>query len=198
MPSARLKAYRNALLAAVLLLPSASMMLDAQPRPTLPPVTAYSLDKVKVTLPDDLAAQHNVLILYFEPDQSAAAVAWSVALQPIKYAHPDMQSYILPVYPRENFLYRWWIGASLRSNATPAQEWRSTIPIFVDKNKFLAALQITDEKQFVVLLTDKTGHVEWRTQGELNDSKMAALVAAVSPIAMPWSSHGSGLRAAGH
>ena len=169
----------------------------AQPRPRLPTVTSYSLDKTKVTLPDELAGQHNVLILYFEPNQNEAAVAWATALQPVKYAHPEMQTYILPVYPRENFLYRWWIDTSLRSSATPAQEWRTTIPIFVDKNKFLPALEIKDEKQFVVLLTDKSGHVEWRIAGPLNDSKLASLVAAFSNLAS-LSSHAASVKIGTH
>jgi hypothetical protein len=176
--------YRKAIFVAFLALP-----LGAQPRPAVPSVTSYSLDKVKVTFPDDLAGQQNVLILYFQPDQSEAAVAWSTALQPVKYAHPEMQTYILPVYPRENILYRWWIGASLRSGAPPAQEWRSTVPIFVDKSRFLAALGINSEKQFVVLLTDKAGHVEWRADGPLDGNKFTSLVAAVSPAVVPTAFH---------
>ena len=186
-----LRFLRTALLAAAMALPA-----GAQPQPTFPTVTAYALDKSKATLPTDFAVPHNVLILYFEPNQSETAVAWATALQPVKYAHPDVQTYVLPVYPRENFLYRWWIGASLRSSAAPAQEWRTTIPIFVDKNKFLPALEIKDEKQFVVLLTDKAGHVEWRTEGPLSDSKLAALIAAFS--ATPGTSRGAASHSAGH
>jgi hypothetical protein len=192
------RSYRKTAFPVALFLVLTTLAPGAQPRPTLPTVTSYSLDKAKVTLPDELAGQHNVLILYFEPNQSEAAVAWATALQPVKYANPGMQSYILPVYPRENFLYRWWIDTSLRSSATPAQEWRTTIPIFVDKNKFLSALDIRDEKQFVVLLTDKAGRVEWRTEGPLNDTKLASLVAAFTTVTTLGNSHIAGFHSAGH
>ncbi len=154
----------------------------AQSRPVIPSVTSYSLDKIKVTLPDDLSGQQNVLILFFKPDQGDAAIAWATALQPIRYAHPGLQSYVLPIYSRENFLYRWWIGASLRSNAPPAQEWRSTIPLFVDKTSFLPALHIPSEKNFIVLLADKAGLIEWRTEGPVDDRKLGALVAVSAPL----------------
>ena len=173
------------LTAAALIGSVAASMTMAQALPIVPSVTSYSLDKVRITIPDELAGQQNVLILYFKPDQSDAAVAWATALQPTRYAHPGLQSYVLPVYSRENFLYRWWIGAALRSSAPPAQEWRSTIPIFVDKNSFLPALKIANEKKFVILLADKAGHVEWRTDGPVDDRKIAALVAASTPFLAP-------------
>ena len=163
----------------------AASMTMAQALPILPSVTSYSLDKVKVTIPDELAGRQNVLILYFKPDQGDAAVAWATALQPVRYNHPGLQTYVLPVYSRENFLYRWWISAALRSSAPPAQEWRSTIPLFVDKNAFLPALRIDNEKKFVILLADKTGHVEWRTDGPVDDHKIAALVSAANPFLAP-------------
>ncbi len=189
-----LTVYRKTILLAALALPLGAQTIAAN-KPVLPWVTSYSLDKTKVTLPDDLAGQQNVLILYFQPDQSEASVAWATALQPVKYAHPGLQSYILPVYSRENWLYRWWIGASLRSSAPPAQEWHSTVPIFVDKPKFLPALGITSEKQFVVVLTDKAGHVEWKTEGPLDDSKLSALIAVAAkstPGVAAVSSHSFG------
>jgi hypothetical protein len=156
--------------------------LSAAVAPTLPAVISYSLDKVKVTLPADLAGRQNVLVLYFQPDQSAAAIAWSGALRPLKAAHADLQCYLLPVYSRENFLYRWWIEAALRSGAPAAEDWSSTIPLFVDKIAFLHALGIGNERQAVLLLTDKAGRVEWRTEGPFDEAKLSALTAAVGSV----------------
>ncbi len=157
----------------------------AQSKAFLPTVTSYSLDRAKVTLPDDLAGAQNVLILYYKPDQSEAAIAWATALQPVEYAHPGLETYVLPVYPKENFLYRWWIEASLRSSAPPAQEWRYTVPLFVDKTSFFSALGIHSERLFTVLLTDKQGHVEWRSEGSMDEGKMTALGAALNRAGNP-------------
>jgi hypothetical protein len=143
----------------------------------LPTVTSYALDKSKVTLPADLSGTQNVLVLYFQPDQSDAAVAWIKGLEPLHSAHADLQMYILPIYSKENFLYRWWIDASTRSSAPSTQDWHTTIPIFVDKPSFFRTLGITSEKQPFVLLTDKAGHVEWKTQGYFDGTRIAKFAA---------------------
>jgi len=133
--------------------------------PLLPTVTSYALDKSKVTLPADLAAPLNVLVLYFQPDQVGAAIAWVQGLQSLRAAHPGFQTYVIPVYARENLLYRWWIDASLRSEAPANEDRHTTVPIFVDKPRYLKTLGIENEKQPVILLADKAGSIKWKTQG---------------------------------
>ncbi len=159
--------------------------VSAQPKLQLPTVASYAIDKSKVTLPADLSGTENVLILYFEPDQNSAALAWQYGIESIRAAHANFPIYLLPVYGRENFLARWWIDTSIRSNAPATQDRRLTIPLFVDKKNFLAALQIENEKQPVVLLTDKAGHVQWKQQGEYDRSRLAGLEAAFADNRAP-------------
>jgi hypothetical protein len=85
------------------------------------------------------------------------------------------QPWLLPVGPSENSLYRWWLNASLRGSLSPPQPRRYTVPLYVNKARFLGALQVQSEQEIVLLLTDKAGHVVWRTAGPLTDSKRAAL-----------------------
>jgi hypothetical protein len=54
--------------------------------------------------------------------------------------------------------------------------------LYVDKARFLRALQVSSEKEVVLLLTDKTGHVLWRTTGPVSDSKKAALSGFASSV----------------
>jgi hypothetical protein len=54
--------------------------------------------------------------------------------------------------------------------------------LYVDKGRFLPALQVSSEKEVVLLLTDKAGHVLWRTAGPVSDSKKAALSGFVSRL----------------
>jgi hypothetical protein len=143
----------------------------------LPPVTAYALDRAKVTLPADFTAPLNLLILSFQRDQQSVVDGWLPALTP---SAPAVQIWLLPISPRANGLYRWWLNASLRTSLPPAQPRRYTVPLYVDKTHFLPALQVSSEKEVVLLLTDKTGHVLWRTSGPVSDSKKAALSGFVS------------------
>lgn len=143
----------------------------AAPPPVLPPVTAYALDRAKVTLPADFAAPLNILILSFQRDQQSAVDGWFGALG----AKPGVQTWLLPISQRENMLYRWWLNASLRGSQPPSQPRKYTVPLYVNKNEFLRALQLSSEQEIVLLLTDKAGRVLWRTVGPVNDSKKAEL-----------------------
>ena len=162
----------------IALLVTLTHSLFAQPKLQLPTVVSYALDKSKISLPADLAGPENVLILYFQPDQNSAALAWQNGVESIRAQHGNFPTYFLPVYGRENFLSRWWIEASLRSNAPANQDRRFTLPLFVDKKNFLTPLEIESEKQPVILLIDKTGRVQWKQQGEYDHSKLAGLDAA--------------------
>jgi hypothetical protein len=139
--------------------------------PVLPPVTAYALDRAKVTLPADFAAPLNILILSFQRDQQSAVDGWFGMLG----TTPGVQTWLLPISQRENMLYRWWLNASLRGSQAASQPRKYTVPLYVNKTEFLRSLQVSSEQDIVLLLTDKTGRVLWRTEGPVNDGKKAAL-----------------------
>jgi hypothetical protein len=141
----------------------------------LPPVTAYTLDRAKVTLPANFATPLNLLILSFQRDQQSQVDGWLPAI-----TAPTVQTWWLFVSPRENGLYRWWLNASLRGSLLPSQPRRYTVPLYVNKTQFLQSLQISSEQDVVLLLTDKAGHVLWRTAGPVSESKKAALTSFVT------------------
>jgi hypothetical protein len=152
---------------------------QSPPAAVLPPVTAYALDRAKVTLPADFAAPLNLLILSFQRDQQSEVDGWLPVLPP---GAPSVQTWSLPISPRANGLYRWWLNASLRTSLPPSQPRRYTVPLYVDKGRFLRAVQVSSEQEVVLLLTDKTGHVLWRTTGPVSDSKKAALSGFVNRV----------------
>ncbi|MGC2403061.1 MAG: hypothetical protein WA510_24950 [Acidobacteriaceae bacterium] len=133
----------------------------------LPAVTANSLDRVRVALPADFTAPLNLLILSFVRDQQAAVEGWI----PVLPSGGKTQTWVLPISARESGLYRWWLNASLRGDLPPTLPRRYWVPLYVNKTQFLGSLQVSSEKEVVLLLTDKTGHVLWRTTGPVADSK---------------------------
>jgi hypothetical protein len=153
---------------------------QASPQAALPPVTAYALDRAKVTLPGDFTAPLNLLVLSFQRDQQSVVDAWLPVLTP--GIAPTVQIWWMPISQRENWLYRWWLNASLRTSLPASQPRRYTVPLYVDKARFLRSLQVSSEHEVVLLLTDKTGHVLWRTTGPVTDDKKAALGAFVSRL----------------
>jgi hypothetical protein len=153
---------------------------QVSPPAALPSVTAYALDRIKVTLPGDFAAPLNLLILSFQRDQQAMVDGWLPVLTPDTI--PGVQTWMLPVTSRENSLYKWWLNASLRGSLPPSQPRRYTVPVYVNKPQFLGSLQVTSEQEVVLLLTDKTGHVLWRTAGPMTDGKKAALSSFIKSV----------------
>jgi hypothetical protein len=157
---------------------AAPQSFQTPPAPVLPPVTAYALDRAKVTLPADFAAPLNLLILSFQRDQQSVVEGWLPALS----SGGTVQTWVLPISQRENGLYRWWLNASLRGSLPPDQPRRYTVPLYVNKAQFLRSLQVSSEEEVVLLLTDKAGHVLWRSAGPVTDSKKAALTGFVTRL----------------
>ena len=162
-------------------LPCAVAAPQSQSPPTavLPPVAAYTLDRAQVTLPADFTAPLNLLILSFQRDQQSVVDGW---VPVVTSGAPSLQTWLLPIWPRANGLYRWWLNASLRTSLPPSQPRQYTVPLYVDKARFLRAVQVSSEQEVVLLLTDKTGHVLWRTTGPVTDSKKAELSGFVSRV----------------
>ena len=150
-----------------------------------PTVTAYNLDRARVTLPADFAAPLNFLILSFVRDQQPVVEGWI----PVLSAGGKTQTWVVPISARESGLYRWWLNASLRGNLPPNLPRRYWVPLYVNKTQFLRSLDVSSEKDVTLRLTDKSGHVLWRTTGAVTDSKKAALNAAINDALIQAGSH---------
>ncbi len=145
-----------------------------------PPVTSYSLDKQKVSLPGGLEGQTDLLLLSFEPEQKKDIDTWLPAAQALQHMNFKFRYYQLPISSKENILFRWWETSSLRSDETDPETWHWIVPLFVDRKPFLDDLQIPDEKHVVVLLVDRQGHVLWRASGPMTQDKRTALMNAAA------------------
>jgi hypothetical protein len=153
-----------------------------------PAVSAYALNKSRVSLPADFAGQTNLLLLSFEREQDKDVNTWLPPAKELQKTNPSLQIYLLPIFTRENLLYRWWENSSLRSSTSDPEWLDFTIPLYVDKPRFLHDLKIPSDHTVVVLLVDKSGKVLWRSDGPITDEKKAALTAALAP-ASPSGGH---------
>lgn len=152
--------------------------MQTQKQAVFPNITAYSLDKQKVNLPGGLEGQLDLLLISFEPEQQKDIASWMAAAQALQHSSFQFRYYLMPVSGRENFVFRWWETASMRSDETDPVTWHWTIPLFVDRKQFLDDLQIPNEKQVVALLVDRQGRVLWRSSGPITRDKRASLMTA--------------------
>ncbi len=146
-----------------------------------PNISADALNKKHLNLPKDFGGHHNLLLLSFEREQEKEIETWSQLSKDLQKADASFRTYILPVFTRENVLYRWWENSSLRSDVNDPELLDVTVPLYVDKARFRKDLQIASEHQIVALLVDDTGKVIWRSEGPLTDEKKSGLLAIVAP-----------------
>jgi hypothetical protein len=151
----------------------------AQQKPAVfPPVTGFSLDKQKVSLPGEMEGATDLLLLSFRTEQQRDVDSWMPAAQALQHTNFQFRWYQLPIAEKENFIFRWWESSSMRSDQTDPETWHWIVPLWVDRRKFFADLQIPNDKQIVVLLADRQGHILWRSSGPMTPDKRAALTAA--------------------
>lgn len=158
----------------------AALPLSAQPNTVavhFPTVTAYSLTKTKVTLPAALTGEHNLLLLSFDADQTQEINDWVKEAQSLRRLNSTFSYYLLPVSQQKNLLYRWWDNSAMRDDFSDPQTWARIVPLYVNVKRFRQELQIPDDHEVVILLTDRAGNVLWRTTGPLTQQKVAALQA---------------------
>lgn len=150
----------------------------AQPLGQFPVLTAYNLNKQKVTLPGGLAGKLNLLLISFAPEQQKDVDSWLEAAQALQHTDFQFHYYELPVEGQENFIFRWWDTSSMRSDQNDPEIWPWIVPLFVNRGKLMRQLQIPNAKQVVTMLVDRQGHILWRASGPMTQEKRAALMAA--------------------
>lgn len=151
----------------------------AQAGGMFPPLTAYDLNKQKVTLPGGMAGTTDLLLISFAPEQQKDVDSWLPAAQALQHMNFQFHYYELPVEGRENFIFRWWDTSSLRSEQNDPQMWPWIVPLFVDRGNLTRELKIPNAKQVVALLVDRQGRILWRASGPMTAQLRSELMAAV-------------------
>ncbi len=140
-----------------------------------PAIQATSLAGAKMHLPQDFAGQFNLVVISFAREQQQEVDTWIPVAQQIQSAHGNFSYYELPTTSRDNFLYRWWFDAALRSNTADKDLRSRTLTAYVSKHSFHKTLHIADEKRVVALLVDRTGKIYWRADGACTEQAKSAL-----------------------
>jgi hypothetical protein len=176
-----IKAFACFALCAVLLPVAHAAQPGSTQKPAVfPPVTSYNLSRDRLNLPKDFAAPLDLLLISFQPEQLGQIQTWMPIAEGLQHTNFNFRWYRLPVSGRENFIFRWWDNASMRSDESDPETWPWIVPLYVDKEMFRHTLQIPSEKQVTALLVNRQGQVLWRAEGPLTPDKRNALIAAVA------------------
>jgi hypothetical protein len=180
----RLLSFALPLVASCAILCAFALSAAAQNKPSAPAVfptlSTYNLAKAKLNLPSDFAAQLNLLLISFQPEQQTQIETWMPTAQALQHTNFNLRWYRMPVFASENIIFRWWDNASMRSDETDPETYPWIVPLYVDVNSFRHSLQIPTSHQIAVLLVNKQGRVLWRAEGPMTPADRSSLIAAVA------------------
>ena len=153
--------------------------VHAQSLGTFPTITAQALDKTSITLPAQMQGKLNLLLLSWARDQAPQIETWNAVSQALLHSDPSLRVYRIPVSDPENFLFRWWDSASLRTDETDPELLHWIVPIYTDKAKLRRALNVpANDHQVLILLVAPSGRVLWSAMGPSTAANRQSLRAA--------------------
>jgi hypothetical protein len=147
-----------------------------------PVLKATNLEKRSLSLPQDFAGSHNLLLIAFQRRQQKDVDTWLVQMKQFEAIDPALRYYELPVIARLNPLTRWFIENGMRGGIQSSRQRERTITLYVDKGPFRAALGIPDEDHIYNLLIDRDGNILWRAEGTFDDNKGNSLKQALERL----------------
>lgn len=147
-----------------------------------PTVTGSNLHRKKLTLPQDLQGELNVVLIAFQQWQQTQVDTWIPFARQLENTHPGLHYYELPTIQRLNVLARTFINEGMRAGLPDPVVRERTITLYLDKDKFRQALELPHEDEIYVLLLDSQGQVLWRAEGVFTPEKGESLAAQVHKL----------------
>lgn len=142
-----------------------------------PTVKARTLNKDKITVPEDFSADRNVLLISFGRDMQEPVDAWDAALTSLRESSDAIQIYNAPLIPNPGALVRGFINGGFRGIYKDKALRDRVVILYVDEDEVFPALDIGegDKLQPLVLVTDKAGLILGRVSGLANETNVAAV-----------------------
>jgi hypothetical protein len=154
-------------------------VLDQSTEARFPNVTASNLERHEFNLPADFEGERNLLLVAFERDQQKDVDTWLREMKRFEELDPGFHYYELPTIERPNVLMRWFIDSGMRRGIPDRKARERTITLYLEKQPFLDALHITDQKEIYTFLVDRQGKVLWSSEGVFDETKGASLRSAL-------------------
>jgi hypothetical protein len=142
-----------------------------------PNVSGSNLNGKAFTLPHDLAAPLNLVLVAYQRDQQAAVDTWHEAGARARQA--GVAVWEVPTLSRGSALFRGFIDGGMRRGIPDPNVRAATITLYIDKRAFNSALNVVGESTITVLLVRPSGEIVWRTTGPYTAEAGAALQAVL-------------------
>lgn len=158
----------------------AAALLAQQPSARFPALKSENVEGKSFSLPADFPGARTVVFVAFEKEQQTEIDTWTPFLLSLAASHAGLSFVEFPTLKKLTAPLRWTIRRGMKTQIKDAALRERTIPLFIDKDPFRAALGIPDEQAIHLFLVDREGKVYWRESGAFSAPKGAALKAAVT------------------
>lgn len=148
--------------------------------PVFPEVEGDNLEKRSFRLPSDFEGEANLVFIAFRRPQQAEVESWLPLTKDLVERHAGLRFYELPTISARNGMARYFIDNGMRQAIQDRKARELTIPLYLDKERFLEALDIPDEESIHVLLVGKEGRIHWRAEGALTEESAVGLERALA------------------
>jgi hypothetical protein len=156
-----------------------SRLLVQRSEAHFPVVSGYNLDRQEFEFPRDFEGDLNLVIIPFLQKQQLDVNTWIPAAQELERTNNGFVYYELPTIYKLPALSRTFINEGMRAGIPDQTSRERTITLYLDKDAFKTALEITTEATITLILVDKEGNILWRDQGRFSEDKLSGLIEVV-------------------
>lgn len=137
----------------------------------LPSLQVTDLNGRSLQLPDQLDGERSLLLVGFTRAQQEEVDTWL----PHRQALAPVEVYQAPVMGEQPGLLRGIITSAMKAEFRDSGERARMIPLWVEQEAMVAALELTDTSQMLAVLVDRQGRVLWSVRGPATQEKVGAI-----------------------
>lgn len=144
-----------------------------------PTVKARTLNKDRITVPEDFTADRNILLISFGRDMQELIDAWDAALTAIRESSEAVQVYNTPLIPRPNGIIRGFINGGFRDIYKDDALRDRVVILYVKEKEVFPALNIGEDDKTVplIMVLDQQGTILGRVSGLPETANVESVIA---------------------
>ena len=159
-----------------------SQLLLTKEEPHFPLVSGFNLDRQEFEFPRDFEGELNLVIIPFQQKQQLDVNTWIPAAQELERSNPGLIYYELPTIYKLPTLSRTFINEGMRAGIPDQTSRERTITLYLDKETFKRALDISSEDNIYLFLVTKDGDILWKEEGLFSETKTQSLLVVLNEI----------------
>lgn len=143
--------------------------------PVFPTVQGENLERKKVVIPRDLEGVKNVLLVAFKREHQSLVDSWVPKLRDLLADRSDVVVYEIPVLSEMNPVSRFFIDTAMRVAIPERRVRETTITLYLDREKLIKDLNISDFETIVPMVIEPGGQIVWRGRGGFDQNQFEQL-----------------------